>query len=168
MTPPKKYINNPTGGFLCAGIPKRFKPIQLGCPFLVSPQAVHSTPGLVVVPYLTDRKSRSLFKGWGHYFDGFWGLSKSVTGLFPFNPPLNGGDFDHGKIMRPERLRACRSGISPATSCERAKDAQQQKLQTSKRSGERPKGPSAISEKSSALGSKLFVCFFFLLALFFC
>ena len=34
-----------------------------------------------------------------YLFHGFWG-SKSDNGLFPFNPPLNGGVFDHGKIMR--------------------------------------------------------------------
>ena len=32
----------------------------------------------------------------------FWGLSKSENGFgFQFQPSLNGGDFDHGKIMRP-------------------------------------------------------------------
>ena len=36
---------------------------------------------------------------WG-LLDGFWGSyqsQKMVVWLFPFNPPLNGGDFDHNK-----------------------------------------------------------------------
>ena len=32
---------------------------------------------------------------WGHYLDGFWGLSKSEMALFPLAHHL-GGDFDHG------------------------------------------------------------------------
>ena len=38
--------------------------------------------------------------GWsrGHDFDLFWG-SKSENGAAPFHPALNGGDFDHGRIM---------------------------------------------------------------------
>ena len=31
----------------------------------------------------------------------FGGYQSQKRGLFPFNLPLNGGDFDHGKIMRP-------------------------------------------------------------------
>ena len=29
------------------------------------------------------------------------GYRSQKLGLFPFNPPLNGGDFDHGKRMKP-------------------------------------------------------------------
>ena len=36
----------------------------------------------------------------------FWGSSKSEKcGCFPLPPPLNGGDFDHGKVMRPEMFQ---------------------------------------------------------------
>ena len=37
----------------------------------------------------------------GRYLHGFWGLSKSENGGgFPLTHHL-GGDFDHGKIMKP-------------------------------------------------------------------
>ena len=41
--------------------------------------------------------------GWFHYFVGFWGLSKSENGVVALQSRHLGGDFDHGKIMRPVR-----------------------------------------------------------------
>ena len=38
----------------------------------------------------TPPPAKVLMHVWGHYFDGFWGLSKSEHGVVPFNLPLRG------------------------------------------------------------------------------